>query len=254
MQFPTFDLSGKVALVTGSTKGIGYGLAMGLANAGADIVVVSRTPADCDKTCEEIKAMGRDALAVPTDITDYDGVQQMVDKAMGYFGKIDILVNNAGTAITKRAEDITMKDWDRVLNIDLRAAFMVAQAVGKVMIKQQGGRIINIVSVYGYGGAKLVLPYLAAKGGLAQMTNGLAMEWAKHNINVNSFAPGYIITPMNQQELEDKRIYDSIVSKIPLRRLGTVSEMIGGVVFLASDAANYVTGAVLAADGGWMCN
>lgn len=254
MNFPTFDLSGKVALVTGSTKGIGYGLALGLANAGADIVVVSRSAEDCERVAGEIRAMGRRAAAVPTDVTDYGQVQNMVKRAAEELGTIDILANNAGSAVTKRAEDLTLEDWDRVVNLDLRAAFVVAQAVGKVMMAKQYGRIINIVSVYGYGGAKLVLPYLAAKGGLAQVTNGLAMEWAKYNINVNAFVPGYIITPINKAEFDDKRVYDSVVRQIPMRRLGTVEEMIGGVVFLASDASNYVTGAVIAADGGWMCH
>ena len=254
MQFPTFDLTGKVALVTGATKGIGHGLTLGLANAGANMVVVSRTAADCEKTCEEIRAMGREAIALPTDVSDYDSVQTMVQKAVEHYGHIDILVNNAGSAVTKKAEDLTMADWDRVVGLDLRAAFMVAQAVGKVMIQQKGGRIINITSVYGYGGGKLVLPYLAAKGGLAQVTNGLAMEWAKHNINVNALVPGYVITPINAKEFENEVVYNSIVREIPMRRLGKVEDLIGAAVFLASDAANYVTGAVIAADGGWMCH
>jgi NAD(P)-dependent dehydrogenase (short-subunit alcohol dehydrogenase family) len=253
MKFPTFDLSGRTALVTGATQGIGNALALGLANAGANVIVVSRRPDACEATVKEIKEMGVDALAVPTDVTDYDAVQRMTETAVNKFDKIDILVNNAGSAVTKKAEDLTMEEWDRVVDIDLRAAFMVAQSVGRVMIKQQGGRIINIVSVYGYVGSKLVLPYVAAKGGLAQMTKGLALEWAKHNINVNAFVPGYIITPINKKEFEDEKIHRAITSKIPMRRLGNTEEMIGSVVYLASDAADYVTGSVIAADGGWLC-
>ena len=174
MKFPTFDLTGQVALVTGATKNIGHALALGLANAGADIVVVGRTVSECESTAEEIRAMGRRALAVPTDVTDQSAINAMVDKAMAEFGRIDILMNNAGAAITKKAEDLTMEEWDRVVNVDLRGAFMVAQAVGKVMIRQNYGRIINTISVYGYVGGKLVLPYLAAKGGLAQVTKAVA--------------------------------------------------------------------------------
>ena len=161
-----------------------------------------------------------------------------------------------------------MEEWDRVVNVDLRGAFMVAQAVGKVMIRQNYGRIINTISVYGYVGGKLVLPYLAAKGGLAQVTKGLAMEWARYNINVNALVPGYIVTEINNleaeeklhhrlqklnQEFENEKVYNSIVRKIPMRRLGSVEDVIGSVIFLASDASNYVTGAVIAADGGWLC-
>ncbi|MDO4314148.1 MAG: SDR family oxidoreductase [Oscillospiraceae bacterium] len=253
MKFPTFDLTGEVALVTGATRNIGHALALGLANAGADVVVVGRNERDCLSTAEEIRAMGRRALPLPTDITDQAAVEKMAEAAAAAFGHIDILMNNAGTAITKKAEDLTMDDWDRVLDVDLRGAFMAAQAVGRIMIRQNKGRIINTVSVYGYVGGKLVLPYLAAKGGLAQVTKGLAMEWARYNINVNALVPGYIVTSLNEKDFQDERVYKSIIRKIPMRRLGTVEDIIGSAVFLASDAANYVTGAVIAADGGWLC-
>ncbi len=253
MNYPTFDLTGKVAVVTGATRGIGKALALGLANAGADVVVVGRTVSACDATAEEIRAMGRKALSIPTDVTDQAAIEAMVEKAVAEFGHIDILMNNAGAAVTKPAEEITMEEWDNVVNVDLRGAFMVAQACGKQMIKQNGGRIINTISVYGYVGGKLVIPYVAAKGGLAQVTKGLAMEWAKYNINVNALVPGYIITEINKDEFANEKVYNSIVRKIPMRRLGQVEDLIGSVVFLASDASNYVTGAVIAADGGWLC-
>lgn len=253
MNFPTFDLTGKIAVVTGATKNIGHALALGFANAGADVVVVGRTVSECESTAEEIRTMGRRALAVPTDVTNQEDVEKMVEAAVAEFGHIDILMNNAGAAITKKAEDITMAEWDRVVDVDLRGAFMVAQACGKVMIKQNGGRIINTISVYGYVGGKLILPYLAAKGGLAQVTKGLAMEWARYNINVNALVPGYIVTEINKKEFENEKVYNSIVRKIPMRRLGSVEDVIGSAIFLASDAANYVTGATIAADGGWLC-
>ncbi len=253
MKIPTFDLTDKNALVTGATKGLGYGIVIGMAQAGANVIVVSRTPADCEKVAEEIRAMGRKALALPTDVTDPDAIARMVETSEKEMGSIDILVNNAGTAITKRAEDLTMEDWDRVVDINLRAAFMVAQAVGRVMIRQKSGKIINIASALGLVAEKQVLPYLAAKGGVVQMTRGLAMEWAKYNINVNAVAPGYVITPMNEKELMQEKVYKNLTSKIPMRRLGKVEEVAGPVVFLATEAASYLTGVILNIDGGRLC-
>lgn len=253
MNIPTFDLTNKVAVVTGATKGLGYGMALGLAQAGANVVVVSRTAADCEKVAAEIKSIGRDALPVPTDVTNQEAIQKLVDSAVEKFGRIDILVNNAGSAITKKAEDLTMEDWDRVTGIDLRAVFMVAQAVGRVMIQQKSGKIINIASIFGLVGDKQVLPYLAAKGGVIQMTKGLALEWARYNIQVNAVAPGYVITPMNEKDLMEEKIYNHVTGKIPMRRLGQIEDIAGSVVFLASEAANYITGSTLTVEGGWLC-
>lgn len=250
---PDFDLTGKTALVTGATKGLGYGMAHGLAKAGADLVIVSRTPADCERVAGEIKSTGRDAIARPTDVTDQAAVQKLVESSVEHYGKIDILVNNAGTAITKRAEDLTLEDWDRVIGVDLRASFIVAQAVGRQMIQQNHGKIINIASIFGLIGDKMVLPYLAAKGGVLQMTKGLALEWAKYNINVNAVAPGYVITPMNEKDiLGNEKIYKNITGKTPMRRLGNIEDIAGIVVFLASEASNYATGGVFSVDGGWL--
>lgn len=252
MKIPSFDLTGKVAIVTGATKGLGYGMALGLAQAGADIVVVSRTPADCEKVAAEIKGMGRKALAQPTDVSKPESVQKLVDSAVKEFGKIDVLVNNAGTAVTKRAEDLTEEDWDRVVNTNLKGVFMLTQAVGRVMIGQKAGKIINIASIFGFVGDKSVLPYLASKGGVLQLTRGLAMEWARHNIQVNAVAPGYVITPMNEKELSQEKVRNYLIKKIPMRRFGDIPEIAGAVVFLASDAASYVTGTCIAVDGGWL--
>jgi len=252
MQIPTFDLKGKVAIVSGATKGLGYGMTIGLAQAGADIVVVSRTPGDCEKVAAEIKKMGRKALPAPTDVSSYDAIQKLVDAAVDEFGRIDILVNNAGTAVTRPAENLTEEEWDQVININLKGVFLLAQAVGKQMIKQKGGKIINVSSIFGFVGDKAVLPYLASKGGVLQLTRGLALEWAKYNIQVNAVAPGYVMTPMNEKELSQEKIYNYITGKIPMRRLGKVEEIAGAVVFLASEAANYVTGTAIAVDGGWL--
>ncbi|MBZ4653412.1 MAG: hypothetical protein JG781_751 [Peptococcaceae bacterium] len=251
METSNFDLSGKVAIVTGATKGIGYGLAMVLARYGASIVVVSRNQADCQRTAGEIKGLGREALPVSTDVTSLDQIQNMVEKTINHFGRVDILVNNAGTALTKKAEDITEEDWDRVLNVDLKGVFFCAQAVGKEMIKQKRGKIINVASILGLVGDRQVLPYCAAKGGVIQLTKALALEWARYNIQVNALCPGYVMTAINEKELSQEKIHNYIVGKIPMRRIGEVPDMMGAVVFLASEASNYMTGQTLVIDGGW---
>jgi NAD(P)-dependent dehydrogenase (short-subunit alcohol dehydrogenase family) len=247
-----FDLSGKVAIVSGATKGLGYDMALALANAGADIVVVSRTESDCKKVAKEIENLGRKALTNPCDVTNSDSIAQLVQNTINVFGKIDILVNNAGVAFTKPAEDLTEDDWDRVVDTNLKAVFLLSQAVGREMIKQKYGRIINIGSIFGLVGEKSILPYLASKGGVIQITKGLALEWAKYNIQVNCIAPGYVLTPMNEKELSQEKIKNYINSKIPMRRVGLPSEISSAVVYLASDAASYITGSVLCIDGGWL--
>jgi len=246
-----FDLTGKVAIVTGSTKGLGHGMAVALANAGANIVVVSRTPAECEQVAKEIAELGVETLSAPTDVSKPENIQGLVDKVIAKFGKIDILVNNAGTAVTKPAEQLTIEDWDRVVDVNLKGVFLMAQAVGREMIKQKSGKIINIASMFGLVGDKNVLPYLASKGGVVQLTRGLALEWTKYNIQVNAVAPGYVKTPINAKEFADEKVYNYIIGKTPMRRLGTVEDIAGAVVYLASSASNYVTGSTVTVDGGW---
>ncbi|OPZ75536.1 MAG: 2-dehydro-3-deoxy-D-gluconate 5-dehydrogenase [Firmicutes bacterium ADurb.Bin456] len=251
MEIPAFNLDGKVALVTGSTKGIGYGIAMGLANAGADLVIVSRHQDDCDRVAGEVRNKLCDAVGIATDITKRDQVESLVTKAIAKFGRIDILVNNAGTAITKKTEDLTEEDFDRVVNLDQRAVFVMSQTVGRFMIKQGGGIIVNVASVLGLVGERQVLPYCVSKGGVIQMTRALALEWAKYNVRVNALCPGYVITPMNEADLKNEKIFNHIVKNIPMRRLGSVEEVASAALFLASDASSYMTGQCLIVDGGW---
>jgi len=251
MSMDTFRLDDKVVLVTGSTKGIGYGIALALARAGADVVINSRNQEDCDRVASEVRNLGRRSLGIAADLTKLDAIYKMVEEALQYFGRIDVLINNAGTAITRKAEDITEQDWDRVLNIDLKAVFFCSQAVGRFMIQRRKGKIINMASVLGLVGERQVLPYCVAKGGVIQLTRALALEWARYNIQVNALCPGYVITPMNEADLSQEKIYNHIVGKTPVRRLAKVEDLVGGAIFLASDASNYMTGQVLVIDGGW---
>jgi NAD(P)-dependent dehydrogenase (short-subunit alcohol dehydrogenase family) len=188
---------------------------------------------------------------VATDVTNLNAIDELVKKVTEYYGKIDILVNNAGSVITKKAEDLTEADWDRVLNVDLKGVFFCAQAVGRQMISQKQGKIINLASILGLVGDRQVLPYCVSKGGVIQMTKALALEWAKHKIQVNALCPGYVITPMNEADLNNEKIYNHIIKKIPMRRLGEIGDMVGAAVFMASNASDYMTGQTLVVDGGW---
>lgn len=246
------DVKGKVAVVTGSTRGIGRSLADTLAENGAGVVVVSRRQADCDAAAAQLRAAwGTDCMGVAADLTRMEEIDRLFSAVQERYGRVDILVNNAGAAITKRAELLTEEDFDRILSLDLRAVFFCAQAAGRRMIQQGGGKIINIASILGLVADKQVLPYCAAKGGVLQMTRALALEWAKHNIQVNAVCPGYVMTEMNQKELSDEKIGAGLLRKIPMRRFGRTEEIAGAVLYLASDAASYTTGAALPVDGGW---
>ncbi|MDP3387763.1 MAG: glucose 1-dehydrogenase [Eubacteriales bacterium] len=246
-----FDLTGKTAIVTGATKGLGYATAHSLADSGANVVIVSRSEGDCIKVAEEIKSKGVKSMAYACDITQKKMIDALVENTIKQFGFIDILVNNAGVAITKPAEELTEDDWDFVVDTNLKGVFLTAQAVGKRMIKQKHGRIINIASMLGLVGDKNVLPYLCSKGGVVQLTRGLALEWAKYGIRVNGIAPGYVITPINENVLNEEKVRKYLLDKTPMRRFGTAEEIASAVVYLASDEASYITGTILTVDGGW---
>ncbi len=247
-----FDLSGKVALVTGSTRGIGYGIARSLVKRGANLVVTSRSQQDCDATADELRGLGCQALGRACDVTDRVSIEELANEIVDIFGRIDILVNNAGTASRKPAEELSEEDWDRVIDVDLKGVFLTSIAVGRRMIAQSSGKIVNVASMLGLVGDKQLLPYCVAKGGVIQMTRGLAVEWARYNVQVNALCPGYVMTAMNEHTLKtDEAVLHHILSRTPMGRLGRVDELTSAVEFLASDASSYMTGQILVIDGGW---
>ena len=246
----SFDLSGKVALVTGANTGIGQGIALALAQAGADIAAVGRSAPD--ETLAGVAAAGRRGLYAAADLADTGAIQGVVDQVLAAFGKIDILVNNAGTIRRADALDFTEADWDDVININLKNLFFMCQAVGRHMAARGSGKIINIASVLSFQGGVRVPSYTASKSGVAGLTKLLANEWAAKGINVNAIAPGYVATSNTQQLRGDADRNKSILDRIPAGRWGDPADMGGAAVFLASPASDYVQGHILAVDGGWL--
>ena len=245
-------MSGAVSIVTGATKGIGAGIAELLAEHGASVVVVSRSQADCEAKAAELA--GRYATACyphSCDISELRSIRALVSDTLERFGRIDVLVNNAGLASTIPALRITEEDWDRILDTNLKGVFFLSQAVARCMAERRAGRIINIASMFGMVGDKGILPYLASKGGVLQVTRGLALELAQYNIQVNAVAPGYVVTALNADMLQDPAVQEKIYAKTPMRRYGTVREIASAVLYLASPDASFITGAVYPVDGGW---
>ena len=245
-----FDLSGKVAIVTGTSRGLGQYFGRALANAGADLVITSRSLETLDVFQEEIESMGRKALPLQLDVRDYDSIQQMVEDAWDHYGQIEILVNNAGCNVRKPSVDVTWDDWNLILDTSLRGTFFVAQAVARKMIARRYGKIINIgsvTSVFGYAG---LAPYCASRGGVKQLTMSLADDRGKFGITVICLAPGWFKTAQTRVLYEDETWVDHLVDRIPLKRPGSPHDLDGALVFLASDAAAYVTGQTMLVDGG----
>lgn len=245
-----FDLSGQVAMVTGTSRGLGQYSARALAKAGADLVITSRKRETLAAFKAEIEALGRRAVALELDVRDEKSIQRMIAEAEAAYGQIHILVNNAGCNIRKPAVDVTWKDWNQVLETNLRGAFFVAQRVARGMIAHRYGRIINIgslTSVFGYAG---LAPYGASRGGIRQLTMSLADDWGKHGITVNCLAPGWFHTAQNTVLYQNKEWVDYLVDRIPLGRPGEPHDLDGPMVFLASEASRYVTGQTLLVDGG----
>ncbi|WP_432201760.1 2-dehydro-3-deoxy-D-gluconate 5-dehydrogenase KduD [Erythrobacter sp. W53] len=245
-----FDLSGKVAVVTGANTGIGQGIALALAQAGADIALVARS--DASETVGLIEGTGRRALVITADLASTEPCERIVAETVSGLGRLDILVNNAGIIRRNDATEFTEDDWDAVLDTNLKVLFFLSQAAGKHMIAHGGGSIINIASMLTFQGGIRVASYTASKSGVGGLTKLLANEWAGQNITVNAIAPGYIATNNTAALQADETRNRQIMERIPAGRWGEPSDLGGAAVFLASDAARYVQGHILAVDGGWL--
>ena len=246
-----FNLSGKVAIITGASKGIGKDLAHLLAQAGADIAIVARNKQQLEEAAHELGQTGVNVLPVSFDLTKVEETAEVMEGIYKHFGKIDILINNAGINVAKPAEVLTSQEWDTVLDINLKSVFFTSQAAGKYMIDQKKGKIINMSSQMAFVGYYKRAAYSSSKGGITQLTKALAIEWAPHQVNVNAIAPTFIETPMTKQMFEDESFKAEVLSRIPLGRLAKTEDFFGGVVSLASDCSAMMTGQTLVVDGGW---
>jgi NAD(P)-dependent dehydrogenase (short-subunit alcohol dehydrogenase family) len=246
-----FDLSGRVAIITGGSIGLGRHMAEGLAEMGANLVLCARKKERCEQAAEELRLLGVKTLALGCDVKNPDQVQAVVDATVAQFGRIDILINNAGTSWGAPVEEMRLEHWNKVIETNLTGTFLFSQAAGKVMVPQRRGKIINVASVAGLRGAPpefQAIGYHASKGGVIAFTKDLACKWGIHNIQVNAIAPGWFPTNMSRVVIEQNK--DAFLDKIPLRRFGNEHDLKGAVAYLASDASDYVTGHVLVVDGG----
>ncbi|MBN1350482.1 2-dehydro-3-deoxy-D-gluconate 5-dehydrogenase KduD [candidate division KSB1 bacterium] len=250
MSLHQFDLKEKVALVTGASRGIGQAIAGGFAAAGANLAIVARS--SLEKTAALITLQNRRCLALNADFQHTSAADEIIEAVLLEYGRIDILVNNAGMIRRTPAVDYSLKDWDDVMNVNIRTLFRLCQAVGKIMLKQEAGKIINIASLLSFSGGINVPAYAASKGAVAQLTKALANEWASRNINVNAIAPGYIITENTAALRKSAKRNQEITERIPAGRWGMPEDLVGTAIFLASEASDYVHGSVLVVDGGWM--
>jgi NAD(P)-dependent dehydrogenase (short-subunit alcohol dehydrogenase family) len=245
-----FDLNGRVALVTGTSRGLGQYLARALAKAGADLVLTSRDVNRLAPFEAEMKVLGRRALCVELDVRSQESIEKMVGAAEAAFGHLDILVNNAGCNVRKPALDVTWDDWNLILETNLRGSFFVAQAVARGMIARRYGRIINIGSVTAVAGYAGLAPYGASRGGIKQLTMSLADDWGRHGVTVNCLAPGWFRTEQNKVLYESKEWVEYLCDRIPLKRPGQPQDLDSAVVFLAAESSRYITGQTLLVDGG----
>ena len=251
MNLPIFDITGRVAVVTGASKGLGRAMSLGLGKAGADLVLCGRNVEELGEVAGGIQKLGRRAMAVRTDVLQSKSVDAMVSEAIGEYGRIDILVNNAGVNVRKPVVEFTEEDWDLVLNTNLKGYFLVARAVARQMIAQQSGKVINIASILGSVALPNQVAYASSKGGVIQMTKVMALEWATHNIHVNAIAPTYFETPLVAALRNDPERYQFIMERTPMKRWGKPEELEGIVIFLASRASDFITGQTIFIDGGW---
>jgi 2-deoxy-D-gluconate 3-dehydrogenase len=247
-----FSLEGKRALVTGASRGLGQAIAVALAEAGADVVCASTRRSGTDETAARIRALGREAWQVEADHADRASVLEMADEAERLAGRIDVLVNNAGTIRRHPAADFPLEEWDAVIRTNLDSVFVLSQRFGRGMVERGAGKIVNVASLLSFQGGITVPAYTASKHAVAGLTKALANEWARHGVQVNAVAPGYMQTDNTQALRDDPARAEQILARIPAGRWGTPEDLAGAVVFLASPASDYVNGHVLVVDGGWM--
>jgi NAD(P)-dependent dehydrogenase (short-subunit alcohol dehydrogenase family) len=248
---PSFDLTGRVALVTGAGRGIGHDLVLGLAGAGARVAAGVRRVEDAQEVIAAVRAAGGDAIAVSLDVTDTASIEAAVATTVASFGRLDILVNNAGLGTNHDALDATEDEWDQMFAVNVRGLFFASQAAARRMVEQGHGRIVNVASQAGIVGIRRHAAYSASKGAVITLTKVLALEWAPMGVTVNAIAPTWVLTPGTAERLSDPDFLRSVLDRIPLGRVGTTSELAGAVIYLASDAAAMVTGTTLVIDGGW---
>jgi NAD(P)-dependent dehydrogenase (short-subunit alcohol dehydrogenase family) len=248
-----FQLEGKTAIVTGASRGIGKAIARGFAQAGADLVLVSRNLPALEIVANEIEAFGRKVFPISADIGNPEDINNVVETAIKIFPRIDILLNNAGISpILKKAEEMSFKEWEEIVRVNLTGTFLFCQATGKVMIQQGSGKIINMVSVGAVVGFPRQIAYCATKGGILQLTKVLAIEWTRYNIQVNAIGPAYLETELTKGMRDSKIISENLLRRTPMGRFGKPEEIVGAAIYLASDASSYVTGQTLFVDGGWL--
>jgi NAD(P)-dependent dehydrogenase (short-subunit alcohol dehydrogenase family) len=248
--FDQLRLGGRVALVTGASRGLGRAMAVALAEAGADLALLARSRGDLEETAASVRALGRSALVLPADVTRPAEVEGAVAATLGGLGRLDILVNNSGIAVVKSLVETTPEEWRAILDTNLTAAFTLCRAVGPVMIGRRAGKVVNVASVLGAHGLSGYTAYSASKGGLIALTRSLAVEWARHHIQVNAIAPGWFLTPMNADAFADEKIRERLLREVPARRVGRPEELGPLVVYLASSASDFMTGEVIFIDGG----
>jgi 2-dehydro-3-deoxy-D-gluconate 5-dehydrogenase len=247
-----FNLKGGVALVTGASRGLGQGMALALAEAGADVALVARTKSSLEETAAKVIKAGSKALVVPADLSRSGEAARVVDEAVKQFGHLDILLNAAGTQVRKPISEMTEQDYDYLMSVNLKSLYFLSQAASQEMIKNNRGKIINITSLTSFIGISNISIYGTSKGGVASMTRQFAVELAKNNVQVNAISPGYFITELTAALFQDPERAKWVLGKIPLGRTGTPEDLAGAVVFLASKASDYITGQILSVDGGWL--
>jgi NAD(P)-dependent dehydrogenase (short-subunit alcohol dehydrogenase family) len=250
-EYPDFSLSGQVAIITGASKGIGFGVAKALSHAGARVAVAARSSSDLEMLVDEIRAAGGEARAFPLDVSDLEEVKSCFRAVRESFGRLDILVNNAGLGANHPAIDVTEADWDEMMNVNLKGLFFCCQAAGRIMLEQRSGRIINMSSQASVVGIRDHAVYCASKGGVNQLTRVLALEWSAFGVNVNAIAPTFIYTPGTADRLDDPAYRQKVIDRLPIGRVGKITDVAAAVIYLASPAGALVTGSVLMVDGGW---